>query len=568
MDNGIFLLLITSITFFAFGIVVFYHNKESSLNRIFLLLCLAASWWAFSEFMLHQSESFNSAFFWLKLTAFWTFVPATLFHFMVIFTKSRHRLGRGWIFLIYAPAAFFCGLELFTSLIIAQPIMEYWGYTYGYSENFWPYLVEQLWTYGLFFGSMALCLLNYFRTTSKRQRQQAKYILIGVIFLVSAGFIPQVVLPAFQIEIPEMTSIFFLGFGGIIGYTIWRYKLLIISPETAADNIISTMPNSLILLDAEENIVVMNMATKNMLGYNDEYLGRPIRLLFSDETEKSKILGQIAQKGLISDYETVYRAKDGKAIPVIFSGSQIKDIDGNTVGIVCVALDITERKRIEETLNRATKKLNLLNIITFSDIQNAIFSLRGYLELEKEIATDEKMQQFLNEQKKIVQNIEESLKFASQYQNLGLKPPAWQSIRQTFLYGISHLDPSKLSRKLDVDGLEIYADPLLENVFFTLAQNVILHGKTATEIVVGYHENADGLTLFFQDNGMGVPDDMKEKIFERRNMKKQGMGLYLAREILSITGIAMTEIGTYGKGARFEIMVPTGAFRFSKNNNL
>jgi K+-sensing histidine kinase KdpD len=118
------------------------------------------------------------------------------------------------------------------------------------------------------------------------------------------------------------------------------------------------------------------------------------------------------------------------------------------------------------------------------------------------------------------------------------------------------MDISKFSRKLDVEGLAIYADPLLEQVFFTLAENVVLHGKSATEIALSYHENSEGITLIFQDNGAGIPHGMKEKIFERRYEEKQGLGLFLVREILSITNITIRETGEPEKGARFEITVP------------
>lgn len=48
--------------------------------------------------------------------------------------------------------------------------------------------------------------------------------------------------------------------------------------------------------------------------------------------------------------------------------------------------------------------------------------------------------------------------------------------------------------------------------------------------------------------------------------KNTGLGLFLSREILSITGITLTEAGDPGKGARFEITVPDGIYRksFSK----
>jgi len=219
--------------------------------------------------------------------------------------------------------------------------------------------------------------------------------------------------------------------------------------------------------------------------------------------------------------------------------------------------------RSQQALEIARRKLSMLNSIVFTDIQNAIFSLTGYFNLEKELPGEEKMSQYLEKQIGIVGRVRESLQFASQYQNLGLKPPVWQDVTQVFLYGISHLDLSKISRKLDVEGLEIYADPLLENVFFTFAENVLLHGKSATEIALWYRETAGVLKLVFEDNGEGISHDMKEKIFERRYEEKRGLGLFLAREILAVTGMTIRETGEPGKGARFEILVPKESWRRS-----
>jgi len=229
--------------------------------------------------------------------------------------------------------------------------------------------------------------------------------------------------------------------------------------------------------------------------------------------------------------------------------------------------ELDQRKRAEEALNRVSRKLSLLNRITFTDIRNALFSLSGYLELEKELPADEKTQEYRKKQETIIHTISASLQFAKKYQDLGIKPPAWQDVSQVFAIGISHIDSSKLSRNIQLDNLEIYADPLLENVFYSLAENVLLHGMTATEISLWYKKTPEGLTLVFEDNGAGIPGQVKEKIFERRMEGKIGLGLYLAREILSITGITIKETGTEGKGARFEILVPNGAFRFMGMNS-
>jgi signal transduction histidine kinase len=212
---------------------------------------------------------------------------------------------------------------------------------------------------------------------------------------------------------------------------------------------------------------------------------------------------------------------------------------------------------------QARKKLNLLNTVTFEDIQSAIISLAGYVELGKNATTDEKGREYLERGESLTQKIASSLAYAKNYQDMGMNPSRWQNVHQTFLFAISHLDFSRIDRKISLNGLEIYADPLLEKVFLTLAENVIGHGETATEIVLRYCETQEGLTLVFEDNGVGVPDAVKEKIFGKGYGEKKGMNLFLICEILSITGITIKETGTFGKGARFEINIPKGAYRFA-----
>lgn len=269
-----------------------------------------------------------------------------------------------------------------------------------------------------------------------------------------------------------------------------------------------------------------------------------------------------AAKGEFIRFEAFHPSSDGTLHSIDFSLKPVLDEDGQVVLVIPEGRDISERKSAEEALNQATKKLSLLNSIVFQDIQNAIFSLSGYLELENEFSTIEDLRSFKEKEVSIIQTIAQSLKFADHYQSLGIKPPAWQSVIQSFLYGISHLNLSHLDRRLEVENLEIYADPLFENVFFTLAENVILHGTSATAISLWFQEQSDGLLLIFEDNGGGIPVDMKLNIFSREYEEKKGMGLFLTREILSITGLSILETGEFGKGARFEIRVPKKRYRF------
>ena len=72
-----------------------------------------------------------------------------------------------------------------------------------------------------------------------------------------------------------------------------------------------------------------------------------------------------------------------------------------------------------------------------------------------------------------------------------------------------------------------------------------------------------GEVIICEDDGAGVPADEKEKIFSYGFGKNTGLGLFLSREILNITGISIKETGELHKGARFEITCPQTTIRTS-----
>jgi signal transduction histidine kinase len=255
--------------------------------------------------------------------------------------------------------------------------------------------------------------------------------------------------------------------------------------------------------------------------------------------------------------------KDGTVFPIEINAGLINI--GTKKYILAIDRDITERKKSEQALQQVTKKLTLLNNVTFKDIQNSVFSLSGYLALERTTDDSETAVNYRDYEDELLRKISVALNFAKNYQDLGLHPPQWQNVNQSFLMGISHLDFTSVNREVHLDDLEIYADSLLERVFFTMADNILHHAKTAKKVTIGYQHNGDNLVIFLEDNGNGIPEALKEKIFDRGFGIQKGMELFLVREILSITGISIRETGAPGVGARFEICVPKGAYRFPDN---
>jgi signal transduction histidine kinase len=119
-----------------------------------------------------------------------------------------------------------------------------------------------------------------------------------------------------------------------------------------------------------------------------------------------------------------------------------------------------------------------------------------------------------------------------------------------------------ISLSILTEKVEIYADPLLEKVLYNLVENSIRHGEGVTRISLSYEISGDICQVLYRDDGVGVAESEKSMIFQKGHGKNTGLGLFLIREILSFTGISITESGVPGQGVRFEMLVPSGCWRF------
>jgi PAS domain S-box-containing protein len=241
----------------------------------------------------------------------------------------------------------------------------------------------------------------------------------------------------------------------------------------------------------------------------------------------------------------------------IFNGS------GKVREYQSVGRDITDRKRTELALSEANKKLNLLTSITRHDILNQLTGLQGCLELIEAKSTDPVITMLVQRATRAGKVIDGQIVFTRQYENIGVKNPVWlevsevvKRVSQAGGFRMVRIDPS-------LEGLEIFTDPLLKLVFYNLFENAVVHGGTITKIEVGGIVTGDGTDIVVADDGKGILPSEKERIFEKGVGSHTGLGLYLVREILSITRMTISETGESGRGARFVIHVPAGMFRTS-----
>ncbi len=338
-----------------------------------------------------------------------------------------------------------------------------------------------------------------------------------------------------------------------------KYRLLF---ERAGDSIM------IFEADGEDRgkIIAANKSAATMHGYTVDEMLRKNIADFDEEDSRALIderFRRVLDAGSMRG-ETTHIRKDGTIFPIEINGALL-DL-GTKKYVLAIDRDISGRRSADDAIRRVTGKLAFLNAVTFNDIQNAVFTLNGYIALAQTSKKQEALQQALEKAGESAFKISRSLNFAKNYQDLGKTPPRWQDVNRVFVLGISHLDFSKITRTVHLNGLEIFADSLLERVFFTLADNVLRHAPVANRVTIGYTLDGGNLVLFFADNGKGIPDHLKDKIFERGFGSQKGMELFLVREILGITGITIRETGEYGSGARFEMVIPKGGYRFPSGN--
>jgi len=220
-----------------------------------------------------------------------------------------------------------------------------------------------------------------------------------------------------------------------------------------------------------------------------------------------------------------------------------------------------EKSRTSVELGLANRKLNLLTGIVRHEMHNQLTIVKGYQDLAEELSKNEKQERYISGMRIATENIERLLHFSKDYQDLGMVEAGWMDAQEILRDSITSLNTNGLVLDSNIEGLEVFADPLVEKVFHNLVENVMRHAKGATRVDISWHETADGATIVIEDDGPGIPEREKERIFEMGSGKNTGYGLHLVREILSITGMTIRESGSEGEGARFEMDIPAENYR-------
>jgi PAS domain S-box-containing protein len=189
------------------------------------------------------------------------------------------------------------------------------------------------------------------RQKNRLRKRQARIFYITASASFALGSLTDLVLPNLGVyAIPAIANILALIWAGGLVYLIVKYRFLVLTPETIADDIVSTMTEALVLFNPKGSVVGMNQAGSDLLGYSERELrGKHIKRIFVDEKTADKVVNGVIDRGTTRNYSCALQSKSGESIEVLLSCSSIQHDDAVS-GVVCVARDIREQLKAREEI--------------------------------------------------------------------------------------------------------------------------------------------------------------------------------------------------------------------------
>jgi PAS domain S-box-containing protein len=333
-----------------------------------------------------------------------------------------------------------------------------------------------------------------------------------------------------------------------------KYRILV---ENAAD--------AIMLSDLKGNSIYRNPTYFRQLGLKEGESETFARVHPDDlNLLREKRIELLKNGASTSEYRVLHH--EGHWVYRYARSTLIYDQNKDPSSVLSVIRDITQQKEAESKLNdnqakiqEINEKLRVVGSLTRHDVSNklSVISNYSYL-LRKKYADKPDIVDALN---KMEQSVRESAKifaFAKMYEEIGAKELVYVNV-ETALNEARALFSGQLPNIINTcQGLRVLADSFLRQLFYNFIDNSLKHGQKTTTIKVTHTIENDTLRLIYEDDGIGISQENKLKLFQQgfSTGASTGFGLFLTKRMIDVYGWTITEAGENGAGVKFIITIP------------
>ena len=338
-------------------------------------------------------------------------------------------------------------------------------------------------------------------------------------------------------------------------------------------------PATVVITDTQGKIEYVNPKFIRLTGYSpEEAIGQNPHVLKSGETPPAvyEELWKTILSGKEWHGEFHNKKKNGELYWESALIAPVKDGSGRIEHFIAIKEDITERKRAEQELKEAKMQADLYLDLMGHDINNLNQIALGYLELANEMVMSEDLRECLSKPLDAINNSTYLIENVGKLQKVKSGELKTELMDLNDILTMIQTQYSKIPDK-DVtitftprNKSTVMANGLIKDVFSNLAWNSIKHSNgTSVQINLELErQQKDGKSYYkvmVEDNGPGIPDTQKEKVFARfqrgnTNASGKGLGLYLVKTLVeNFKGSVWVEDrvqGDHTKGVKFVVMLP------------
>ncbi len=316
-----------------------------------------------------------------------------------------------------------------------------------------------------------------------------------------------------------------------------------------------------VFLDKNGRVTFANDAFSNILGYSrEEMLNMHYLELVAEEAKERAIAGKHRrEQGYTDVYELTLLRKDGKKVPVIVYATPIKKESGDYEGTMVALADISIVKKLERELKESKQFQELLLHVLSHDIKTPLGVIMGYAELLREGYDEEFVSEIVNAAENILEMLKR-IRLLSKL-DMGRIEDALEefSIIEAIKNVVSTVQKRYPKGKITIVDEDVTISgyrALFDEMILNLLTNAFKHGAKNVQISVKVH---DTIQIRVEDDGPGIPDDRKQRIFEpfsRGGKGVAGLGLSIVKRVAEIHGGKIWVENNEPHGAVFVVELP------------